>query len=210
MARTTTVPVRLMIGLVLAGGLVAGCAEQGTSTSAQGAGSGEQDAGSVEQDAGSVEDQGGLQLLAVVHGVQRSMLTVRSRDPQGSVATVVQDLRAEIGVEPHDVWADDDGTIHLVAPIAMEEVDADGSYGDEVLGACLEVTATAGDADGDVGARGTVTTQQVGCPDDVVPVRGEREADRLVEGIPTLTDDVPMPIEEPGVCFGTSGDCPGG
>ncbi|WP_136518998.1 MULTISPECIES: hypothetical protein [Cellulomonas] len=163
-------------------------------------------------DPGSVDDQGGSQVETVVAHAHRAMVAVRSRDPEGTGQAVVDAFTEETMVEPDATRHDADGTVHLTAAIAMEEVNADGTYGDEMLGACVTITATPGDAEGDVGQRGTVSTRQVECGDGLVPVRNDLHADRLVQGLAPHEDEVPLPIPpvEHVPCYSGSGDCPGG
>lgn len=89
------------------------------------------------------------------------------------------------------------------------EVGGGLSYEQVTLGACLRVHATAGSLTGDVGERGTVSTEAVSCPDGVVPV--------FAEGAPveaTTTEvkrlDSPVPRPDPAPCFSGSGDCESG
>lgn len=184
---SSTLVVRALV-LAAAAALVAGC-------------------GGADPASGS---EGGNQVVAVALSAHRGMLTVRSRDPEATGEDVVAAFVEETLIEQVEAAYGSDGSIELVAAFGMEEVDADGTYGDEVLGACVRITATAGRADGALGERGRVTTEQVTCPDTLTPERSGRPADRIVSDLPAMADDVPLPREEPGACFGTTGDCPGG
>lgn len=149
------------------------------------------------------------QLVAVAHSVHHGMLAIRSRDPETTGRSVVDAFVEETMIE--DVRATHgDGQVELVVAIAMEALDESGGYGDGMVGACMRTTATTGSADGDAGQRGYVTTEEVDCPEGLVPTRMGIEA-RIVTGLPEASEDVPLPIEEPDMtCYSGSGDCPGG
>ena len=72
-----------------------------------------------------------------------------------------------------------------------------------------KITATVGDPDG-TRDRGRVTTGPVECPAGMVPKYEGYETEKVTTAIPTLDDPVPEPAPDQGVCYGTTGDCPGG
>ena len=150
------------------------------------------------------------QLVAVAHSVHRGMVTVRSRDPEATASAVVDAFVEETMIEDVRATTGDDGSVELVVAIAMRTTDASGAYGDEIVGACMRTVATPGSALGVVGERGHVTTEEVECPDGLVPARDGTTA-RIVTGLPAASEDVPMPVEEPDMtCYSGSDDCPGG
>ena len=150
-----------------------------------------------------------VEVLAVARSAHQGMLPVRSRDPEATGQPVVDAFVEETLIDDVRATFEDDGTVEVVAAFAMEEVDEDGTYGDEMLGMCVRVVATTGAADGEVGERGRVSTDEVTCPDGLTPTRYGQEA-QIVTGLPSSADDVPLPVKEPGACYGTTGDCPGG
>ncbi|MCC2321685.1 hypothetical protein [Cellulomonas xiejunii] len=150
------------------------------------------------------------QLVLVAHSVHRGMLAVRSRDPEATGQSVVDAFVEETLIEDVRASTGDDGRVELVVAIAMRALDDAGGYGEGMVGACMRTTATTGSADGAVGERGHVTTEEVDCPDGLVPVREGVEA-RIVTGLPEGSDDVPLPVEDVDMtCYSGSGDCPGG
>jgi hypothetical protein len=81
-------------------------------------------------------------------------------------------------------------------------------YEQATLGACLRTQATSGALTGDVGERGTVSTEAVPCPDGVVPVTESAPVDATTTELQGLHSPVPRP--DPPPCFSGSGDCAGG
>lgn len=82
------------------------------------------------------------------------------------------------------------------------------SYDQATLGACLLTHATPGAVTGDIGERGTVTTEAVPCPDSVVPVADSAPVEATTTELQGLSSPVPRPVSPP--CLSGSGDCVGG
>lgn len=81
-------------------------------------------------------------------------------------------------------------------------------YRQVTLGACLLTSATAGSPTGDVGERGTVTTEAVACPDGTTPVVDSAPVEATTVEIGPLQS--PVPMSRPTPCFSGSGDCEAG
>jgi hypothetical protein len=64
-------------------------------------------------------------------------------------------------------------------------------YEQASLGACLQTRATSGAFTGDVGERGTVSTEAVACPDGVVPVTDGQPVEATTTVIEGLRSPVP-------------------
>jgi len=82
------------------------------------------------------------------------------------------------------------------------------SYAQTSLGACLRTRATPGSPTGDAGERGTVSTEAIPCPDDVVPVVESGPVETTTIELTGLRSSVPRP--SPAPCLSGSGDCVGG
>lgn len=82
------------------------------------------------------------------------------------------------------------------------------SYQQATLGACLLTRATPGSPGGDVGERGTVSTEAVPCPDGVVPVADSAPVELTTTELNGLRSPVLRP--DPAPCLTGSGDCVGG
>lgn len=82
------------------------------------------------------------------------------------------------------------------------------SYENASLGACLRTQATPGSPTGDVGERGTVSTEAVPRPDGVVPISESAPVEATTTELQGLSSPVPRPVSPP--CLSGSGDCVGG
>jgi hypothetical protein len=100
--------------------------------------------------------------------------------------------------------------VEVVTTVGVNtEVGGGLSYEQATLGACLRTQATAGSPTGDVGERGTVSTEAVPCPDGVVPeFAHDAPVDAVTTELQGLRSPVPRPRAAP--CFSGSGDCEGG
>ncbi len=81
-------------------------------------------------------------------------------------------------------------------------------YEQATLGACLLTSATAGSSAGDVGERGTVTTEAVACPAGMTPVVDSAPVQATTIEVERL--ESPVPMSRPAPCFSGSDDCEGG
>jgi hypothetical protein len=178
--------------LVSAGALITACASPVTVS------------GAVDQAETALAER-----LAQAH---ERALRERAADPTAIDAVAADRLAYAItgGNEAYVVSA-------TVTPDGMEVVTTVGvrahvgggmSYDEATLGACLRTQATAGSLTGDVGERGTVSTEAVPCPDDVVPVAASAPVDATTTELQGLRGPVPRPRAAP--CFSGSGDCVGG
>lgn len=99
--------------------------------------------------------------------------------------------------------------VEVVTTVGVRAEVGGGMFSEQAtLGACLRTQATSGSLTGDVGERGTVSTDAVPCPDGVVPVVESRPVDATTSELQGLRSSVPR--RGPAPCISGSGDCVGG
>ncbi len=101
-----------------------------------------------------------------------------------------------------------EGVEVLITIAGRAEVGGALSYQQATLGMCVRTRVTPGSPSGDVGERGTVTTEAVPCPDGVIPVVEDHPVRTTTTALERLSSPVPRPAGT--ACVSGSGDCPGG
>lgn len=157
-------------------------------------------------------DGAAVALEEAVVRVHEAALGVRAEDP-AAVDTAAADNLGEAltGGDPAflvSTATTADG-VEAVTTAGVRVEEGGGLFYQQVtLGACLLTSATAGSPTGNVGERGTVTTEAVACPDGVTPVVDTAPVEATTVEIDHLQSPVPMPRPTP--CFSGSGDCGAG
>lgn len=157
-------------------------------------------------------DQAATDLAQQLVHVHERALSERAADPTGVDAAAADRLGYAItgGNATHVVSATvtPDGVEVVTTVGARAQVGGGLFYEQATLGACLLTRATPGSLTGDVGERGTVSTEAVPCPDGVVPVVDSAPVGATTTEVQGLRSPVPRPVPPP--CLSGSDDCEGG
>ena len=141
--------------------------------------------------------------------VHEAALGVRAEDPAAVDTAAAQNLAYTLtGGNPASLVSTAvtaDGVQAITTAGVRIEEGGGLSYQQATLGVCLLTSATAGSPTGDVGERGTVTTEAVACPDGVTPIVDSAPVEATTIEIDHLQSPVPMPRPTP--CLSGSGDC---
>lgn len=161
---------------------------------------------------GDAVDQAGTNLAQELVRVHERALSERAADPTAVDAAAADRLGYAItGGNATDVVSaavTPDGVEVVTMSGVRVEVGGGLSYDQATLGACLLTHATPGALTGDIGERGTVSTEAVPCPDGVVPVVESAPVEATTTELQGLSSSVPRPVSPP--CLSGSGDCVGG
>lgn len=142
--------------------------------------------------------------------VHEAMLTYRSRDPLSAGDAAVASLDEAYAFPGRQDTVHADGSFEVVVPVANRVEQGGGLFYHQAgVGGCVAMEVVPGSGD-EEGRRGEVTTTAVECPAGMVPESGGYAVEVIELDIGVLRDEVPAETREPGVCFGTTGDCPGG
>lgn len=157
-------------------------------------------------------DQAETDLDEQVMFVHERALSERAADPAGvDVAAADRLGYALTGGNAKNVVSASvtpDGVEVLTTAGVRAQVGGGLSYEQATLGACLLTRATPGSRTGDIGKRGTVSTEAVPCPDGIVPVADSAPVEATTTELQDLRSPVPRP--DPAPCSSGSGDCVGG
>lgn len=161
---------------------------------------------------GDAEDRAAADLAQQLVLVHQRALSERAADPAGVDGAAADRLgRAITGGNWASVvsaTSSPDAVEILTTAGARAWVGGGLSYQEATSGACFLTRATPGSRAGNVGERGTVSTEAVPCPDGVVPVVDSAPVEVTTTDVPGRRSSVPRPVS-PG-CPSGSGDCRGG
>lgn len=161
---------------------------------------------------GDAVDQAETDLAQQLLRVHERALSERAADPTGVDTAAADRLGYAItgGNATNVVSATvtPDGVEVVTTAGVRAQVGGGLSYEQATLGACLLTRATPGSLTGDVGQRGTVSTEAVPCADGVVPVVDSAPVEATTTQVQGQRSPVPRP--DPAPCLSGSGDCEGG
>ena len=160
----------------------------------------------------SAADQATKDLAERLAGVHEQALRERSADPTGVDAAAADRLGYAItggnATQVVSATVTPDG-VEVVTTVGVRaQVGGGLSYEQVTLGACLRTRATPGSPTGDVGERGSVSTEAVRCPDGVVPAVDSAPVEATTTEVEGLRAPVPRPRSPQ--CMSGSDDCGGG
>jgi hypothetical protein len=133
---------------------------------------------------GPADDASDRAVTELAQGLARTherALTERAADPTADDRAAADRLGYAItrgnATSVVSATATRDG-LEVVTAVGVRAEVGGGMFAEQAtLGACLRTQATSGSLTGDVGERGTVSTEAVPCPDGVVPVVESRPVD---------------------------------